>query len=78
MMTFQDVLDAARSLSAAERMHLLEALWDDASPNEWPTPSAEWIAEAQRRSAEYDQGQMSAASWDEVRERARKQAGLDE
>jgi len=37
----------------------------------------EWIAEAQRRSAEYDAGATSASSWPDVQARARRQAGLD-
>jgi hypothetical protein len=51
---------------------------EDESPENWPTPSAEWIAEAQRRSAAYDEGLMTAAPWREVIERARQKAGLDE
>jgi 4-amino-4-deoxy-L-arabinose transferase-like glycosyltransferase len=34
-------------------------------------------ATAQRRSAEYDEGRMSAATWPEVRARARRRGGLD-
>jgi len=77
MPTFQDILDAARALSAAERARLAEALWEDLPPADWPLPDEEWIAEAQRRSTEYDAGRMSAASWPEVQERARRNAGLD-
>lgn len=46
--------------------------------DEWPFPSDEWLDEAQRRSDEYDAGRMTAAPWSEVRERARREAGLDE
>ena len=78
MPTLDDVLDAARALTPTDRMRLVDALWDDVSPSEWPLPSEEWIAEAQRRSADYDEGRMSAATWAEVQARARHQAGLDE
>ncbi len=78
MQSFQDVLDAARSLTATDRMRLVDALWDDVSPADWPVPSDDWMAEARRRSAEYDRGEMSAAKWPEVRDHARRQAGLDE
>jgi len=78
MQTFQDVLDAARTLTATDRMRLVEALWEDVPASDWPLPSDEWIAEAQRRSAEYDRGNVSAATWAEVRNRARRQVGLDE
>jgi putative addiction module component (TIGR02574 family) len=77
MSTFEEVLDAARTLTAIERFQLVEALWEGVSPAEWPAPSQEWIAESQRRSTEYDQGRMSAATWQEVRARARQKAGLD-
>jgi putative addiction module component (TIGR02574 family) len=78
METFQDVLNAARTLSTMDRMRLVDALWEDVPPSDWPVPSEQWIAEAQRRSAEYDQGQTSAATWPEVRDRARRKVGLDE
>jgi putative addiction module component (TIGR02574 family) len=77
MSTFQEVLDAARGLTAIDRFRLVEALWEDVSPSEWPLPSQEWIAEAQRRSAEYDQGRMPATPWPEVRAQARRKARLD-
>jgi putative addiction module component (TIGR02574 family) len=76
--TLSDVLAAARALSAADRIRLADALWEDLPPDEWPHPSAEWLAEAQRRSAEFDAGRMKAATWVEVRNRARQKAGLNE
>ena len=78
MASFNEVLDAARGLSSTERLRLVEALWEELPPADWPLPSAEWIAEAQRRSADYDAGRTSAAPWPEVRARARRKAGLDE
>jgi len=66
MPTVQDLLSAARTLSAAERIELASAIWDDVPPGDWPLPDAAWIAEAQRRSTEYDTGRMSAATWPEV------------
>ena len=77
MPTIQDILDAARALTSAERAQLIQALWDTVSPDDWVPPSADWIAEAQRRSKEYDAGRMAASPWSEVRERARRKAGLD-
>jgi len=78
MSTLTDVLAAARALSAADRIRLADTLWEEVPPEEWPQPSAEWIAEAQRRSAEFDAGRMSASTWAEVRTRTRQKAGLDE
>ena len=77
MPTFHDVLHAAQTLTPADRMRLVDALWEDVPPTEWPLPSEEWIAEAQRRSADYDQGRTSATPWTEVRARVRHKAGLD-
>ncbi len=77
MPTLDDVLDAARTLTPTDRMRLLDALWEDFPPAEWPLPSEEWIAEAQRRSTDYDEGRMSATAWADVRPRARRRAGLD-
>jgi len=78
MPTLTDVLAVARTLSSADRIRLADALWDDVPIEEWPQPSAEWIAEAQRRSAEYEAGRMKTATWSEVQVRARQKAGLDE
>jgi putative addiction module component (TIGR02574 family) len=77
MPTFHDVLSAAQTLSASERVRLANTIWEDIPPAAWPSPDAEWIAEAQRRSAEYDAGQTTAATWPEVQARARRRAGLD-
>lgn len=78
MPVFDEILDAARTLTPTDRMRLVDALWEDVSPSEWPMPSAEWIAEAQRRSDDYDRGRTSATPWSEVRARVRQKAGLDE
>jgi putative addiction module component (TIGR02574 family) len=66
MSTFQDVLSAALTLNATDRLRLADTLWEDTPPADWTLPDAEWIAEAQRRSAEYDAGRMSAATWSDV------------
>ncbi|WP_143549316.1 addiction module protein [Rhodopirellula bahusiensis] len=78
MTTMKEILTAAKALPSAERARLIEALWDDISPADWVPPSTQWITEANRRSDAYDSGEMSGSSWGEVRERARRQAGLDD
>jgi len=78
MTTVQEILDAAQSLPAAERAQLIHALWASVSADDWAPPSDEWIAETQRRSQAYDDGEMSASPWSEVRRRARRKAGLDD
>ena len=77
MSTLDQILDAAQLLTSRERAQLIAALWDNVAPSEWVPPEPQWIAEANRRSEAYDAGQMTAATWDEVRERARCKAGLD-
>ena len=73
----QEIIDAARTLSPAERLWLVDAVWDDEHPENWPVLSPEWLAEVQRRSAEFDTGRMKASPWEDVQARVRRQAGLD-
>lgn len=77
MNTFDDILGAAQSLPPSDQIRLIGALWDTIPVGQSLAPSAEWIDEAQQRSAEYDGGRMTAAPWPEVREPARRQAGLN-
>jgi len=77
MISYDDVLGAAQNLPPADRMRLIDALWETVPLSTWVPPSKEWIAEAQRRSAEYDAGEMPASPWPEARQRARRKAGLD-
>lgn len=78
MTTLNEILTAAQVLPASDRAELIAALWEKTSPDVWPVPSEEWIAEVNRRSDAVDAGEMPVAEWTEVRQRARRQAGLDE
>ena len=77
MTTLAEILDAAKALNPSERAQLIAALWDNVAPSDWVPPEAQWTAEANLRSDAYDAGNMTASSWAEVRERARRMAGLD-
>ena len=77
MNTVNEILTAAQSLPASERAQLIATLWDSVSPVDWVPPDPQWITEANRRSDAYEAGEMTGASWAEVRERARREAGLD-
>jgi putative addiction module component (TIGR02574 family) len=77
-MSFDDVFGAAQGLPVPDRVRLMDALWDTLPPDQWPGPSEEWIAEAQRRSIELDAGRMPTSPWSEVKARARRRAGLDD
>jgi len=78
MNAYDDVFVAAQGLPPSDRIRLIHALWDAVPPDEWPLPSEEWIAEVQRRSAEYDAGRIEASPWPEVRASARRNASLSE
>ncbi len=64
-------------LPSSEKAQLIAALWNNVSSSDWIRPSAEWIAESNRRSDIYDIGELPGSDWSEVRERARRKAGLD-
>jgi hypothetical protein len=48
--TLAEIIEAARALSPAERLQLLDAMWDAAHPEAWPAPSPEWLAEVRDHS----------------------------
>jgi putative addiction module component (TIGR02574 family) len=76
MPNFETLLADASSLPVVDRIQLIEALWDTL-PAESPAPlTGEWLAEIQRRSAEYDSGSVEAVSWEQVRTDALHRAGL--
>jgi putative addiction module component (TIGR02574 family) len=77
MTTVQEILDAAQSLPSGDRAQLITALWDSVSADDWTPPADGWMEEVQRRSDAYDNDQMTASPWSEVRQRARRGAGLD-
>ncbi len=66
--TTQEVLNSAQSLPSAAQVELIEALiagLDEVNPE--PLDEA-WMAEIQRRSAEYDSGVAQPIPWSEVRD----------
>lgn len=77
MSTVQEILHAATLLPTSERAEIIHALWGTIEPEDWPAPSAEWIAEANRRADAIDQGAMKTTTWAEARKAARREAGLD-
>lgn len=67
--TAMDIVDAARQLAPAERLWLIDQIWNSLPPEQWPSLPIEEINEIQRRSAAFDAGQEAASSWEEVRSR---------
>ena len=67
----QEVLASARALRAAAQVELIEALIAGLDEVDTEPLDEAWIAEIQRRSAEYDSGLVQPVPWSEVRDRAR-------
>lgn len=77
MSNVSEILEAAITLPARDRVQLINAIWNTIEPADWVSPSPEWIAVAQQRSQLVDAGVMTVSPWEEVKARARAQAGLD-
>lgn len=75
--TLAEIIQASRALSPAERLQLLDAMWDAEHPDAWPALSPEWLTEVRNRSAAFDAGHMNASPWQDVQARVRRSAGLD-
>lgn len=75
-----DVLAAAESLSAEERLELIELLYEGldhlGGVKEPPALTAAWREEVNRRSAAYDAGQAETVPWQEVQARLRSQEDM--
>jgi len=76
MPNYEALLADASHLPGAERVQLIEALWDTVPDDSLPPLSDKWIAEIQRRSAEYDSGEVQTVPWEQVRADALRRAGL--
>ena len=75
MPSYEMLLADAKRLPIAERVQLIDAIWDTLPPDSLPPLSAEWVAEIQRRSAEYDAGTAETVSWEQVRAEALRRVG---
>ena len=67
--------DATR-LPIADRVQLIEDLWDTLPSDALLRMSDEWIAEIQRRSAEYDADSAETVSWEQVKAEALRRVGM--
>ncbi len=76
MSNYEALLADASRLPLAERVQLIEALWDTVPNGSLPPLSDEWLKEIQRRSAEYDSGSIQTVPWEEVRAEALRRAGV--
>ncbi len=67
MLKYETLLADATRLPVADRIHLIDAIWQTLPADSLPPLSDEWIAEIQRRSAEYDSGSAEIVPWEEVK-----------
>ncbi|MBX7108949.1 MAG: addiction module protein [Chitinophagales bacterium] len=61
-------IDAIFQWSAAEKILLVEKIWDSIHPKDIGIPESQ-IIESRRRIEAIRKGEVSASSWDEVRKR---------
>jgi putative addiction module component (TIGR02574 family) len=76
MTTYEALLADASRLPVADRIQLLDAIWDTLPADSLPPLSDEWVAEIQRRSAEFDAGSGETVSWEQVKADALRRAGV--
>lgn len=63
-------------LGRAERLQLVEDLWDSIAQEELSAPVPDWkLEELRRRKQRYLQHPASGRTWEEVKQRARAQHG---
>ena len=77
MSDYASLLSDASQLPLGQRIQLIEALWDTVPDDALPPLSNEWLAEIDRRSAEYDAGLVQAVPWEQVRAEAGRRAGIN-
>ena len=76
MLDYEKVLADASRLPVVDRVQLIEALWDTLPPDSLPPLTDAWVAEIQRRSAEYDSGSVQTVPWEQIRADALRRAGM--
>jgi putative addiction module component (TIGR02574 family) len=78
MATVETLLADATQLPVADRLELIDAIWDTLPADALPPLSPEWISEVQRRSAEFDSGIVTPVSWQQVKADALRRVGISE
>ena len=76
MTTYETLLAEASRLPVADRIQLIDEIWDTLPSDSLPPLSDEWVAEIQRRSAEYDAGSAEVVSWERVKTEALRRVGV--
>lgn len=78
MPTYETLLADATRLPVADRIQLIDAIWDTLPEDALPPLSDEWTAEICRRSAEYDSGCVETVPWEQIKAEALRRAGVTE
>ena len=76
MLTYETLLADAAQLPVAERIQLIDAIWETLPDDSMPPLSDEWIAEIRRRSAEFDSGSVKTIPWEQVKAEALRRVGV--
>jgi putative addiction module component (TIGR02574 family) len=76
MPTYETLLADAARLPVADRIQLIDAIWDTLPADSLPPLSDEWAAEICRRSSEYDSGAVETVPWEQIKDRALRRAGV--
>jgi putative addiction module component (TIGR02574 family) len=76
MPTYESLLGDAKNLPLADRIRLVDAIWDTLPEDALPPLGDEWMAEIQRRSAEIDAGSAEFVSWEEIKADALRRVGI--
>lgn len=75
MPNYETLLADATQLPVADRIQLIDAIWDTLPADSLPPLNDEWVAEIQRRSAEYDSGSVETVPWEQVKAEAMRRLG---
>ena len=67
MSTYESLLADASRLPVADRLQLIDAIWETVPEESLPPLSRQWIEEIQRRSAEFDSGAVQAVPWEKIK-----------
>jgi putative addiction module component (TIGR02574 family) len=76
VLNYESLFADASRLPVADRIQLIEALWDTVPADSLPPLSDEWLEEVRRRSAEYESGSVQTAPWEQIRADALRRVGV--
>jgi putative addiction module component (TIGR02574 family) len=67
MSDYESFLADVSRLPVSDRLQLIEAIWDTVPAESLAPLSAEWRAEIERRSSEFDSGLVQTVPWEQIR-----------